>query len=67
MSDTIEQIVHEALTNAYHNGYEMNADLTGFATPEEVARDLTNCCSDLEYLNPSDIEPHVRSWLAKNR
>lgn len=62
---SMEQLVHEALDNAVVNGH--------YATRVEayhvgdIAEDLIDCCATFEGVNPYDLEPHVRSWLTKNR
>lgn len=63
----LEVIVHEALDNAKANGYGPTPGDIQIGTPEEVARDLTDCCADLECVSPEDIEPWVKTWLTKNR
>lgn len=60
----LEAKVHEALDNAYSNGY------VGFlrdSSHKEIAIDLVDRNAALENEEWPSLMPHIRSWLARNK
>lgn len=55
---TTQEMVSQALDNATDNGYEFEA-----WTFLEVAEDLVLNDAELEYGNPEEIAPMVKSWF----
>lgn len=57
----MKKLTHEALDNALANGYVLFLR----ESPKIIAQDLVDCCSDLENVNPEEIEIYVVDWQNK--
>jgi hypothetical protein len=53
----MRDLVFEALDNAAGSGYDQRD-----VDPAEIARDLTDACSDFEDVEPEALIPHVKAW-----
>lgn len=55
----LEEVVHEALSNAY----DSVADMPGI---EEECNSLVDKCAELEDRDPRELLEYVRSWVARH-
>lgn len=61
MESNLQKDIFEALDNARENGFDFK---TNGWPPEEIAEDLIEFDSIFEGANPSDLIPHIETWLA---